>query len=231
MFSHWWSRSALALASPSISGRNMPRPNSCHRRGAAWLIPRPCRSAITGRPMEAPIRGAAIHHSHRSNASNASKLTRAWDFHTGELPDARSKNAYGTENTPLKVGDMLQVCTPKNMVIAVDAATGQQKWKFDPKVPDASIPYTADCRGVTYYEVPNAVPNELCASRTHIHGTHRRAARVSAEIRCDGVASVAVRIVLACASVKAFSSSALPSLTPRILIPANGFTSSCFFRS
>src|SRR5260370_13996561 len=45
-----------------------------------------------------------------------------------------------------------------------------------------------------------------------IQGTHRRAARVSVDIRCDGVASVAMRIVLACSSVKAFSSSAFPLL-------------------
>ena len=51
------------------------------------------------------------------------------------------------------------------MVIAVNAATGQQKWKSDPGVDDASIPYTAACRGVSYFAVPNAVATDPCATR------------------------------------------------------------------
>jgi len=56
---------------------------------------------------------------------------------------------YGGENTPLKIGDMLYVCTPKNIVLALDPASGKQIWRFDPKGSDAAIPYTAACRGVS----------------------------------------------------------------------------------
>lgn len=98
---------------------------------------------------------------------NVGRLERVWSFHTGDLPGDRpgAQNKYASENTPLKIGDTLYACTGKNMVVAVNAATGETRWRFDPGVDDASIPYTAACRGVSYYVVPNVAPTEPCATR------------------------------------------------------------------
>ena len=52
----------------------------------------------------------------------------------------------------------------------MDAASGHQRWRYDPRVSDDWIPYTAACRGVSYYAVPGAPGNELCATRV-IEGT------------------------------------------------------------
>ena len=104
------------------------------------------------------------------NRDNVASLKRVWDFHTGDLPVRNTRNTYGSENTPLKVGDTLYVCTPKDLVIALDPTTGKQRWRFDPNVPDENIPYTAACRGVSYYAVPNADPSSECATRI-IEGT------------------------------------------------------------
>ena len=65
------------------------------------------------------------------------------------MPSAAAEGKYGAENTPLKVGNTLYVCTPKNIMIAIDPATGQTRWRYDPKVPDEAIPYTAACRGAS----------------------------------------------------------------------------------
>ncbi len=97
--------------------------------------------------------------------ANVGKLKRAWLIHTGDLPSKAAHGTYGAENTPLKIGDSLYVCTPKNIVLALDPATGRQKWRFDPKVPDDAIPYTAACRGVSYYGVPNPGAGQPCAQR------------------------------------------------------------------
>ena len=97
--------------------------------------------------------------------ANVAGLHRAWVFHTKDLPSHFAAKTYGAENTPLKVGDTLYVCTPKTMLIAVDPATGRERWRFDPKVADIWIPYTAACRGVSYYAVPGAAATAPCAAR------------------------------------------------------------------
>jgi len=81
---------------------------------------------------------------------NVATLEQAWLFRTGDLPQKR----WGAETTPLKVGDTLYLCTARNQLVALNAADGTERWRFDPKIKDKSIPYTAACRGVSYYEVP-----------------------------------------------------------------------------
>jgi quinoprotein glucose dehydrogenase len=104
------------------------------------------------------------------NRDNVGSLKRVWDVHTGDTPTRQTQGTYGDENTPLKVGDTLYVCTPKDLVIALDAATGKQRWRFNPQVPDENIPYTAACRGVSYFVVPDADPSAPCAKRI-VEGT------------------------------------------------------------
>jgi quinoprotein glucose dehydrogenase len=95
------------------------------------------------------------------NRNNVRGLERAWTFRTGDMP----KERWGAETTPLKIGDTLYLCTGRSTLIAIDAATGAERWRHDPEVPDASIPYTAACRGVAYYAAPNADPAGACATR------------------------------------------------------------------
>jgi quinoprotein glucose dehydrogenase len=102
---------------------------------------------------------------------NVGKLRKVWEVHTGGLPtNPDYLKLYGTENTPLKVGNLLYTCTAKNIIIALDAATGKPVWRVDPHVPDKWIPYTTACRGVAYYEVPGEPAGTLCAKRI-IEGT------------------------------------------------------------
>jgi len=119
-----------------------------------------------------PASGGSYHAQRYSTLSqitpeNVGKLERVWSFHTGDLPGDRpgAQNKYASENTPLKVGDTLYACTGKNMVVAVNAANGETRWRFDPGVPDEAIPYTAACRGVSYYVVPNVEAAAPCATR------------------------------------------------------------------
>src|SRR5262249_22358642 len=95
------------------------------------------------------------------NRENVRRLERAWTFRTGDMP----KQRWGAETTPLKIGDTLYLCTGRSKLIAIDAATGKERWRYDPKVADASIPYTAACRGVAFYAVPKTDPPDACATR------------------------------------------------------------------
>lgn len=102
---------------------------------------------------------------------NVDSLKRAWLYHTRDLPhDDVTKNKYGAETTPLKIADTLYLCSAKNILVALDPATGKERWRYDPKVDDKYIPYTAACRGVSYYDVPRAAPGDVCATRI-VEGT------------------------------------------------------------
>jgi len=95
------------------------------------------------------------------NKTNVGQLERAWTFRTGDLPGER----FGAETTPLKIADTVYLCSGRNKMFALDANTGRQKWAYDPKVADEQIPYTAACRGVTYYAAPNVDQAQPCATR------------------------------------------------------------------
>lgn len=96
---------------------------------------------------------------------NVGQLERVWEFNTGDLPSEAAEGKYSPENTPLKVGDELYMCTAMGIALAIDAATGGEEWRFDPKVAADAIPYGATCRGVAYYAVPDAAPDSACATR------------------------------------------------------------------
>ena len=100
------------------------------------------------------------------NRDNVGQLERAWTFRTGDLPEER----WGAETTPLKVGDTVYLCSARNKLFALDAATGQQRWTYDPQVADINIPYTAACRGVTYHARAGADAAQPCATKV-IEGT------------------------------------------------------------
>ena len=97
---------------------------------------------------------------------NVDQLERAWTYRTGDLPEEN----FGAETTPIKIGDTLYLCSARNILIALDAATGAERWRHDPQVSDEYIPYTAACRGVAYYAAPQGNPADGCAERI-IEGT------------------------------------------------------------
>ncbi|MGD9663667.1 MAG: membrane-bound PQQ-dependent dehydrogenase, glucose/quinate/shikimate family [Novosphingobium sp.] len=89
------------------------------------------------------------------NQANVNKLEPAWTYRTGVL-----QTGLGFEATPLMVDDTLYLCTTTNVIIALDPETGARRWQYDPKV---NAPPAGACRGVSYYEVPDATGT--CAKR------------------------------------------------------------------
>lgn len=92
---------------------------------------------------------------------NVARLENAWSYRTHMV--SRSKIST-FEATPLKVGDSLYFCDANNEVIALDAESGKQRWRFDPKT-DLSAVFMSMCRGVAYYETPDAPVDAPCAER------------------------------------------------------------------
>lgn len=88
------------------------------------------------------------------NLQNISELKLAWSYRSGDLPGSRPGDFAPQmfEATPLQIGDTLYLCTPRNIVIALDADTGAERWRHDPGVDTTGV-YTLACRGVAYHRM------------------------------------------------------------------------------
>ncbi len=105
----------------------------------------------------------------RINVENVGRLQRAWVYRTGDMP-IEGMRKWGAETTPLKIGDAVYLCSGMNQLIALDAASGKELWRYDPRVAKEFIPYTAACRGVAFYEAPQLAEDAPCRRRI-IEGT------------------------------------------------------------
>jgi quinoprotein glucose dehydrogenase len=75
------------------------------------------------------------------DASNVAKLHVAWTFHTRDISDgSNGRKRSGLETTPILVDGTLYLTTAFNRVIALDPATGAERWAFDPQI-DRSLDY------------------------------------------------------------------------------------------
>lgn len=97
------------------------------------------------------------------SATNVGNLQRAWTYRLGVEPTGFPA---GFEATPLQIGDRLYFCTGYNDIIALDAESGKQIWRFQPKVDVTGI-FGQNCRGVSYYRVASAAPGTACAERLY----------------------------------------------------------------
>lgn len=89
---------------------------------------------------------------------NVSDLQEAWTFRSGDHTPAEGRVFYSSQNTPLKAGDYLYTCTPSSQVFALDPATGEALWHFDPQVPPKTMEslFSAACRAVAYFDEGDA---------------------------------------------------------------------------
>jgi quinoprotein glucose dehydrogenase len=97
---------------------------------------------------------------------NVTQLKPAWEYHTGSLDlksDLNSKAAF--EATPIMIDGTLYLSTPFNQVIALDPATGKQRWKFDPDI-DRTHGYSeVTSRGVSTWLDSTRKPGDPCHRR------------------------------------------------------------------
>ncbi|MBX2923709.1 MAG: pyrroloquinoline quinone-dependent dehydrogenase [Chitinophagaceae bacterium] len=80
------------------------------------------------------------------NTTNLNQLKVAWTYRCG---DAREGNRSAIQCNPIIVGNRMYLTSPRLKLIALDAGTGKELWKFDPFVNEEA---TGVNRGVTYRE-------------------------------------------------------------------------------
>jgi quinoprotein glucose dehydrogenase len=83
------------------------------------------------------------------NKDNVDQLKVAWQYHTG---DADSSGHSQIECNPIEIHGVLYGTSPRLKLFALDAATGKQKWVFDPfsGVSKEQVRINVN-RGVTYW--------------------------------------------------------------------------------
>ena len=123
--------------------------------------------------------------------ANVDDLEVAWVFNHG---DVIKEGGYGAahggspasttyQNTPILVGETLYTCSPFNKVIALDANTGEEQWRFDPEV-DTHGHYLLNCRGVSAWTDSRAQPGRVVSS--HRPGSPHRASLTSSHAKMVG---------------------------------------------
>src|SRR5256712_6833215 len=101
--------------------------------------------------------------------TNVGRLTVAWTYRTGETdPRFNTKKATAFEVTPLVVDGTMFLGTPLGRVIALDPATGRERWVFDPKI-DRDVSYGDFAnRGVSMWLDESVPAGAVCRRRIFI---------------------------------------------------------------
>lgn len=101
-----------------------------------------------------PVYGGGPENTHFSalkqiNRANVKQLQVAWTYDTGDAFDGSELQC-----NPLIINGVLYGTTPKMRVFALDAATGKERWRFDPHEGRKALGKFRN-RGVTYWESGN----------------------------------------------------------------------------
>ncbi|WP_298287858.1 pyrroloquinoline quinone-dependent dehydrogenase [Novosphingobium sp.] len=118
------------------------------------------------------------------NRSNVARLKLAWTWHSGEMADGSDPAVESTvsEMTPIYANGHLYGCTPFGRIVAIDPATGREKWSFDPKKPRSGNMYRQNyCRGVAYWQAADpAAQTRECGRRIIYAGQNAQLMAVDA---------------------------------------------------
>lgn len=98
------------------------------------------------------------------NADNVGDLEKAWEVHTGDVSDGSGDLPPTVWSaTPVFANDTLYIGTPFYRILALDPATGEQKWSFDTESTlEAMTQPALKSRGVAYWEADDPVEGESC---------------------------------------------------------------------
>ena len=85
------------------------------------------------------------------NTHNVHQLEVAWTYDTGENNDPE-KRAMNLQCQPIVVDGILYGTTPQLKLFAINAATGEPQWTFDPFADPTTTPRYHPLRGVMYWQ-------------------------------------------------------------------------------
>ena len=109
-----------------------------------WLLPRRTYDGQAHSPLD------------QITAGNVGELEEVWSGSTGpyeDLAEFAALPARGAHQAPALVNDgVMFVTTPDSQVIALDAATGEEHWRYRWELPAGIVPVHPTNRGVALYD-------------------------------------------------------------------------------
>jgi len=152
-----WRQGVIAGIALALSAFSTP----LHAQSIPGALPESTRALSQGEwPTYAGTYAAARYSPlTQINGDNAKDLHIAWRWKSPDMAIMAAKADVGpthaNESTPLMVGGMLYTSTSLSEVVAIDAATGETKWVFDPKIYENGLGLPPNLgwthRGVAYW--------------------------------------------------------------------------------
>lgn len=147
---------AVEEHAPGFTNREKERPLQSHDHPESW--------SHYGGSLRGDRHAAQVSISPES----VPDLTEVWRFRTGDSTSGNAKfgRASSFKATPVLHNGTLYFSTGFNRVFALDAETGLEKWRFDPRV-DFSIEYSEmyTSRGVSVWVSDKAGRRQACSAR------------------------------------------------------------------
>ena len=132
------------------------------------------------------------------NKSNVAQLEVAWEYNTGETPPEGLKNSLvAFEDQPSFIDGNLVICSVSRRVIALDPATGKERWAYDPNAGQDLVPTYKECRGISHWRDSDAPATAACQSRIFLgsldyklHAIDARTGKPCADFGDNGVVTM-----------------------------------------
>jgi quinoprotein glucose dehydrogenase len=160
----------LLAVSASTSPAQQQKQSAIGAIGEGWI-------AYGGDPGGSRYSGAS-----QISRENVAQLKVAWTFHTGvsQLQTNLIRKA-AFESTPILFDNKLFLTSPYDKVFALDPATGEKVWEFDPHVDLARNYSEVTSRGVSAWRDAKAKPGTPCALRIFLGTLDARLIALDAE--------------------------------------------------
>ncbi len=119
------------------------------------------------------------------NRDNVADLELAWQFRTGAVRNNPTlKQFIDFQATPILLpeaaGRHLIVCDPFQRVIALDPATGEQRWEYDPEIDKRPLAGRFKCRGLAPWQEAKPEADAACQFRLYIATADKRLIAIDA---------------------------------------------------